>query len=362
MVRITALPAPALPITSTERASASASTTSGIQCLLHSGRLAAEERLHVEVNGLPLIGVPEGEQWVFAWQLSLPSDEVRITKRRRGSVLKYWQGGWNGDDAIAGTGTLPVEVIWSGKPQPASKGASPSVPPAEALSSSFEEARTQHNGRDAQDADHVLAFPLASASSALLETQEDVQVEEEEEELEAGTESSGVAPLVLPEASSLAHHPALSTYQQVVAFYASPFLREQDQTLLALKQLVAQMPPKTILVDLRERPKSRKYTPGGLSKEVLRAVFGAKYWDRGWAIPTTLHPVPSSRGGPIPSWQAMLTTPFHPDGIPALVKFYQQGYSFILMDSRVPYEESARRAVIEALKEALPDLVVGSLT
>ncbi len=357
MVRLTALPIAIPPLTKGEHPSAS--TANVLQCLLHSGRLAAEERLHVEVNGIPLIGVSEGEQWVFAWQFSLPSDQVRITKHRRGVALKHWRGCWNGHDAIVGTGTLPVEVIWYGKPQPAPKDASPPVPSAEGTDFSFEEARGQHNGRDGEEANHVLAFSLAPASPAFLEAQEGMQVEEEEEELEEGTESSEFVPLVLPEASALGNCSAPPARQQVIAFHASPLLLKD--TLSSLKHLVAQMPAKTIIVDLRASPKSKKYASGGLSKEVLRAVFGAKYWDRGWAIHTTLLPVPSPGGGTHPRWQAVISTPFHPDGVPALVTFYQQGYSFVLMDSRVPYEESVRSAVIEALKEEVPDLEVGPL-
>ena len=58
--------------------------------------------------------------------------------------------------------------------------------------------------------------------------------------------------------------------------------------------------------------------------------------------------------------QAVLSTPEHPEGVPALVAAYQQGYSLVLLDSRAAYAESPRRAVVEALQQQLPALCIGS--
>lgn len=120
------------------------------------------------------------------------------------------------------------------------------------------------------------------------------------------------------------------------------------------------MSSKTILVDLRlhSRTKKKYQAQSGISKDQLRAAFGGKYWDRGWAIQTALRPASSE--GNFSRWRPVVVDPdTQPDGIPSLIRHLQEGFSIIVMDSVAAYEESPRRGVIEELQKRLPGLVVG---
>ncbi len=147
---------------------------------------------------------------------------------------------------------------------------------------------------------------------------------------------------------------------RIATFHANS--QHSEETLDALKKLLATMPSKTVLIDLRQQSQSKKrrQEPGGLSKDRLRAVFGGTYWDRGWAIQTAYRSVPTSES---PSgWRRVVIHPeSHPDGILSLVRFLQEGYSMVVIDQMAAYAESPRRGVIEELHNRLPDLVVGPL-
>jgi hypothetical protein len=152
-----------------------------------------------------------------------------------------------------------------------------------------------------------------------------------------------------------------TTGPRIAAFHASPLAYEK--TLAALKELMALMPPKTIIVDLRRHSRTKKRSQGQseLSKDRLRATFGGKYWDRGWAIETTYQRASASEEHFSP-WRQVLVDPDRsPDGIPSFVKHLQEGYSLVMIDNLAAYAESPRRAVIEELQKRISNLAVGPL-
>lgn len=156
-------------------------------------------------------------------------------------------------------------------------------------------------------------------------------------------------------------HVSLSTTWQVATVHANPLA--QAQTLATLQELLA-LRPKTLLVDVRpQSPQKKKYHhQDQLSKQSLRSVFGAKYWDRGWAISCTSQMVP--RYGKIRgiSWRYVVNKPeSHPDGIPSLAQKLAEGYALVVIDSLATYAESRRRAVVEELQRRVADLALGPL-
>jgi hypothetical protein len=150
--------------------------------------------------------------------------------------------------------------------------------------------------------------------------------------------------------------------RRLAAFHAGPL--DLEKTLQSLKDLLASLPAKTLIVDVRpkERPKKKYQQQDGLSKQVLRSVFGAKYWDRAWAIAIVSQMIPPADRSGFSTWRYVVDKPeSHPDGIPALAQKLAEGYSMVVIDDRARYEESRRRAVIEELQQRIPALDVGPL-
>lgn len=149
---------------------------------------------------------------------------------------------------------------------------------------------------------------------------------------------------------------------QVTTVHADPLAHER--TLQSLRELVA-LRPKTLIVDVRpsSSPRRKKYqTEDRLSKQSLRSVFGAKYWDRGWAIACTSQMVPRSGRIRGTSWRYIVNKlESHPDGIPALEQKLAEGYALVVIDSLALYGESRRRAVVEELLRRVTDLTLGPL-
>lgn len=176
-------------------------------------------------------------------------------------------------------------------------------------------------------------------------------------------ESSHDDPANCPKADAQEQTPlSPRTGRSIAAFHAGPLAVEE--TLQALKNLVAVMPPKTLIIDVRptSRQKKKYQASEVLSKQLLRAVFGAKFWDRGWAIQTTSQAVPPSENVRGTAWRYIVNTPdSHPDGISWLVRKLEEGYSLVVLDSIAQYRESRRRAIIEELQQRVSDLHVGPL-
>jgi hypothetical protein len=55
-------------------------------------------------------------------------------------------------------------------------------------------------------------------------------------------------------------------------------------------------------------------------------------------------------------WERVVTNVETPDGLPFLENYVRAGYSMIFMDSTGRYAESARRAVMIAMRERIPTL------
>jgi hypothetical protein len=152
--------------------------------------------------------------------------------------------------------------------------------------------------------------------------------------------------------------------RRIVAFHASSL--DQQQTLQSLRDLMAAMPPNTLIVDVRlpskGRQKKRYQEQDGLSRWLLRSEFGAKYWDRAWAIQLFSQMISHPDRSGVSTWSYVVKNPeSHPDGIPSLVKKLEEGYSIVVMDNITEYAESRRKAVIDELQQRVPALNVGPL-
>lgn len=391
----------------------------GVTCFLAAGPLPPQQRLEVSVNGVRQEGSVEEPHLVFSWQLSNATDEIRMTLLNQRGVVATWRGCWNERDALLHTGTLPIQVVFNGTPQsptgtlltgqPSSTGDGEERPkeaqamlPQREASSGAEVSRSTTNV-NAVSSDTAWDEENDDVEASLYaEEHDDAQPEEDEEgdededdeenaqenaectreedaqeenaafhkEYEGHKESEQTAAFATtsdheedrpPAPMKGEVSPQHPTGQQVATFHASP----SEQAMQQLHALVAQMPPKTIIVDLREHRRSRKkyQERTAFSKDDLQAIFGAKYWDRGWAIKTwqqwtSPSAPPTTRAAK--TAHTVLSTPEHPEGLPALVAAYQQGYSLVLIDSRAVYDESPRRAVVEALRQRLPALCIGS--
>lgn len=139
--------------------------------------------------------------------------------------------------------------------------------------------------------------------------------------------------------------------------------QEQETGLTAL---LATMPANTILVDLRQHtPTPRRGLRSskvsgpqklGLSKELLRNQYGARYWDRGATIQTARRLIST----PPPTWGRVVTNPDDPDGLGTLITALIQGFSLVVLDGETKYVESARAAVLVELRQQVANLTIGS--
>jgi hypothetical protein len=122
-----------------------------------------------------------------------------------------------------------------------------------------------------------------------------------------------------------------------------------QEALDRLRALLASLPPTTILVDLRRHPTRRRparSAPLGLSKDLLRTLYGGRYWDRGMFIQ-------------IARQERVVLNPEDPDGLGALVAALVRGWSLVILDGDPSYAESARATVRTALQERVANLHEG---
>ncbi len=376
-----------------------------LTCLLQASGLLPGQRLELRVNET-LKKWREGSNQVFSWELQEEKEEIFIHLRSDAAEMASWRGLWKGN-AIFHLGALPVRVFFNGMEQPL-VDASTMIP---IIDASLEPFPT--NGREAGHAlspgrplvhDSEAPFPMveiaeksqapdtdAEEGDVQKEEQDDLQEgdeDTEDEELEDGDEGDGEDEdeadenveeedegqlvfeqdqLVLAEALSPAENTGVSTPQQgdalqstptlgkVAVFHADPAMA--DRTIERLKALLAMMPRKTAIIDLRELSRTRQkeeYSP--LARAHLRADFGGRYWDRSQYIKTTYRSLPEAQRTMSSQWERVVTDADTPDGLPFLEKYVRAGYSMIFMDATGRYAESARRAVMIAMRERLPTL------
>jgi hypothetical protein len=413
-IRLDAIPITSLPQMNKADTSFMPSTKR-VNCVLHSGQLPAQQRLEVHVNGVLQTGVQEGDQTVFTWQLFKASDEIHIILLNRGIRKQLWQGWWNEQDALFHTGILQMHVFFDGKPQPMVETITAGSPPVTSAqqSSPFVEIATSNNGhratavlepgKDTDDGESAIAddmrntpcivqdlLVIAEAKRPQLLPQEtedtltegqrvfeaeefnEIEAEDDEneqepdfalsEELGTRIDEGNVSAMEGDEyPGGIVSPPRMG--RRIATFHASPLNR--DEMLEALKNLVDTLSPTTLIVDLRIQTHSQKkkyQEHSGLSKPLLRAVFGGKYWDRGWAIQTSSRFVPST-SSKASEWRYVVSNPdSHPEGIPSLVKHLEEGYSLVMIDSHATYKGSRRRAVVEELQRRVSDLEIGPLS
>lgn len=391
-------------------------SVAAVNCLLQSQDLPAHQHLEVRVNGVLQHGVPEGDhQMVFSWQVMKASDTIHITLFNRGVITKHWQGCWNEGDAILHTGTLALQVFFNGKPQPVATtiegltaaATLTTMPP----SLEAEKENGHHDVPSAPEAQpesqsRIIVqdlFVIAEPQIALPESQRNQEIQEDEPENQFGEDAREEIEETdktdqewdeeterefeedwgeeqdedigatfedkyaeeIEEETDREDPQPLAQQDTIVGVRIAAFhvnVQQSEEALEALKNLMATMPSKTVLIDLRRHPQTKKKHQelSGLSKDHLRAIFGGTYWDRGWAIQTTIRSVPTTES---PSgWRRVVIHPeSHPDEIASLARFLQEGYCMIVMDQMATYAQSPRRGVIEELASRLPGLIVGPL-
>ena len=166
-------------------------------------------------------------------------------------------------------------------------------------------------------------------------------------------------PLITP--SMEPSQPVQESWGQVATFHLSPV--NAEQTLAALHDLLAKLPKKTVLVDLREKHQLRQKDDSfPLSSAHLHKVFGGKYWDRSAALKTRQQLLPEAQQTMVRRWERVLHEPEHPDGLAALERYLRSGYSMVFLDALATYTESARYTVVEALRRRMPGLEVALLS
>jgi hypothetical protein len=392
-----------------------------LSCLLHSGVLPPGHTLAVWVGGMPQQAESEDHLSVFSWQCGVEA-LMEIHLRQDGRIIRAWRGWWKGDTTLAHTGTLAIQVFCAGQPQPASL----STPPLESASSLLlSTAPERLNGTvalasapaSAPAPTEVWTWPKLSEGSLTPappaapvresdlwreeegtreETEEeadrevdDMQEEEgwEEPDEEAteddeGWEEEGEPAPAVPEPGQAGQAPlptAPASPTSVVSAPASTIVAalhaasvwsqsEHERVVRELADVLAGMPARTILVDLRRHtptPRASRRAPHvarvnrsgwGLTKDVLRTLYGARYWDRGALISTSRRPAP---GKPV-RWSMVVDHPESAEGLGALVTALKQGFSLLLLDSIATYAESSRAAVLAELRQRVANLEVGS--
>jgi hypothetical protein len=384
-------------------------------CLLHTGSLSSTQQVEVWIDGTQQIPEPEGSQFVFSWSC-LQGIEMSIHLKQNGRLTKSWRGWWQGETAIAHTGTLPVQVFCAGVLQPAGlpRTEGLSVGAAALLKSSADQHNgTHHDGGVAEAFWEAITAPTSVVSptteepeapeddlwgqvlqhalpgeraepeavpspepEAWEETPSQEDVEEDTETLQEQTAEAlaspraqedaqaheslrleaDIASLAAPIGAILASFPVATVWSQTAH-------QEQETGLTAL---LATMPANTILVDLRQHtPTPRRGLRNskvsgpqklGISKALLRNQYGARYWDRGATIQTTRRLIST----PPPTWGRVVTNPDDPDGLVTLVTALTQGFSLVVLDGETKYAESARAAVLAELRQRVVNLTIGS--
>ncbi len=378
-------------------------------CLLHTGSLSSTQQIEVWIDGTQQIPEPEGSQFVFSWSC-LQGIEMSIHLKQNGRLTKSWRGWWQGETAIAHTGTLPIQVFCAGVLQPAGlpRTEGLSVGAAALLKGSADQHNgTHHDGSVAVAPWEAITAPASVASpttekpeapeddlwghaslpgeraepeairSPESEAWEETPSQEEntetlqEQTAEASVSHSmqadekahelrrleaDIASMSAPVGAILASFPAVTVWSQTAH-------QEQETGLTAL---LATMPANTILVDLRQHtPTPRRGLRNskisgpqklGLSKALLRNQYGARYWDRGATIQTTRRLISTTP----PTWGRVVTNPNDPDGLGTLVTALTQGFSLVVLDGETKYAESARAAVLVELRQRVANLTIGS--
>ncbi|HEU5378139.1 MAG TPA: hypothetical protein VFV38_22170 [Ktedonobacteraceae bacterium] len=388
------------------------STEPALCCLLHTGPLPTSHQVQVWVGGTQQIAEQEGPQEVFSWQCA-QGVEMSIHLMHHDRLTKAWRGWWQGETTIAHMGTLAVQVYCAGVLQPA--GLSPSSAPVP--SSITSGASDQQNGThpqavsaalswptlldtparplpatDAEPEDDLWSNPPSEASVRAAETSEqkmtedetdqdlleeeddwknsELEEEEDRENPEPARMQDGQAGADAPSGQRDDHaalpHPTAPAGTTIAALPAntawSQAAHQEAQERLAA--LLSTMPPNTILVDLRQHsptPRARRAAAKsgpqklGLSKELLRTLYGGRYWDRGSAIQTSRRLVSTHPA----RWCHVVINPDDREGLGELVTALTQGFSLVVLDGETSYAESARAAVISALRQRVMNLHEG---
>jgi hypothetical protein len=323
-----------------------ASTVPRISCLLQASSLPEGQALDVRIQGRALVGSRDQEQQMFSWQCA-KGEAIRVTLYARSKRGREWLGCWNGEAALLHAGSLPVQVTFAGHPQP-------EVDPAEIVPWL---SAAEHNGHSSSLSEGEDLVVLTSAEHIAHLSADQARTRHEDQAPSAqGSEQDG--PGIEPSASEEISAPGIEAPEgtQLATWHADS---SSNAALEALSRLLARMPQKTLLVDLRQHPRKTRFLESDpLSKQVLRQTFGARYWDRGWSIRTIQRLVGTENGVRL---SAVITNPGDPDGLPLLVERLGRGYSLVLMDRIASYEESARAAVVAELQRQVRNLTTGPL-
>jgi hypothetical protein len=376
-------------------------------CLLHTGVLPPSHQIRVWVGGVQQRAEQEGVQQVFSWQCA-QEVEMRIEILQQGRLTKTWRGWWRGGTTVAHTGNLAVQVFCGGVPQPAGIALPASAPAATSSADTpvdqhnglhsqdgpsiltwpafLPPPATPARPLDSEPEDDLWQTP-PSASTRATEArigeraaEEDLDPERQEAEVpgeeegmerttsEEETEIGGAATDGAQREAFAASHahsraesahatPALPSVSApagttIATFAALPVTSEaaHQEALERLRALLALLPPSTILVDLRRHRPTRRRPAGsaplGLSKDLLRTLYGGRYWDRGLFIQ-------------IARRERVVLNPEGPDGLGALVAALARGWSLVILDGDRSYAESGRATVLAALRERVANLHEG---
>lgn len=366
-----------------------------VNCLLQVGDLSADQTIEVQLKSEQSSQQIQQTQLVFAWMQHEQTDEIVVRLRHHGQEIASWQGIWM-RNVFFHTGALPVQVFLDGALQADGPRLIPidvtqqNVPTNGHSSAALPDViASLHQPAPQPGTTQTLSSVAIEERSADLDLQEpepEKQQHEEDDELEdleGQVEDNDVpqpkaerpiitqddlfvpseteAPLQSMAESVFAGQagqtpPAQSTPPpgpRVLAFHASS--AKPAESVDDLDEQLKSLPKKTVLVDLRETPRGRSQSPeyGPLSRAYLRDTFGGKYWDRASTVRTEHRTGATAR-----SFRRVVTNQEDPNGILYLEQYLLAGYTMIFLDSWPNYEESTRRAVIEALQHRMPTLQV----
>lgn len=385
-----------------------------LSCLLHSGILPAHHTLDVWVDGHRQRPELEEEQMVWSWQCVQDTMmEIHLLAQRQSR--KMWRGWWKGGRTIIHAGTLSVQVFCAGGEQPGGVSAPSPLAHAErngmvpltggsaaiAVLDLPDLTRTREPGApprssspqeeedlwgDTQE-EEVLEEPEEGAEEGWdgeRETEEaspdepgepdepdepdeegEVKAEEAEEAtqeivVEASEPQVSALSVEIPGPIAAPTGTALAGFHAISATYS---VAEQERLVEQLAEVLATLPPSTILVDLRthtltaasSQTRRTRPQPLGLTKDLLRAQYGARYWDRGSLISTSPR---LASVQPSSVWYRVVNHPSSDEAIEELVTELERGFSLLLLGSIATYAESERAAVIEELRTRVDNLTV----
>jgi hypothetical protein len=261
--------------------------------------------------------------------------------------------------SLSTTNAEPEDDLWSNPPQESHPRAAEPIEEEVAEEETdqdqmeeedWEEAELEEEVTEEDDLGHAEPAEVQGAFA---------RAQEEPEGADALAETTDASPAFpytpAPAGTTIAALPANTVWSQTA----------HQEALDRLTTLILTMPPNTILVDLRQhRPTPRAHRGGassgpqklGLSKELLRTLYGGRYWDRGSVIQTSRR-LESTRP---PRWRRVVVNPDDREGLGVLVTVLAQGFSLVVLDSETSYAESARAAVISELRQRVANLCEGS--